>query len=84
MPVLLEVVFGVGQQAEIPGPFNGLGNASLLLARGAGAASSLDPAGGRQKPDQQIEALVVDVFELETRKTFSRKAGSVDDDLLLL
>ena len=62
---LAGIVDGVGQQSQKTGPLDGLDNPGLLLPRSSGAPRSVDLPDGIQEARQHVEALVVDLLELE-------------------
>ena len=64
---LTRIVDGVRQQPQKPGPLDGLDDSGLLLSRGSCAARGVYLADGIEKARQHVEALVVDLLELELR-----------------
>ena len=64
-PLLTGVVDSVGQQSQKTGPLDGLDNPGLLLPRSSSAPRCVDLPDGIQEARQHVEALVVDLLELE-------------------
>ena len=76
---LAGVVDGVGDEGEKAGALDRANYARLLLAGRAGAPGGFDFAGWRDKLDQDVEPLIIDLFGLELGYGFSAGAAKLSD-----
>ena len=73
------IVDGVGDERQKTSALDGADDAGLLFAAGAGAPGGFDFAGRRNKFDQDVEPLIINLFGLELGYGLSASAAKLSD-----
>ena len=76
---LAGVVDGVGDERQKTSVLDGADDAGLLFAAGTGAPGGFDFAGRRNKLDQDVEPLIINIFGLEFGYGLSASAAKLSD-----
>ncbi len=76
---LAGVVDGVGDERQKTSALDGADDAGLLFAASAGAPGGFDFAGRRNKLDQDVEPLIINLFGLELGYGLSASAAKLSD-----